>query len=483
MLDKPIELVAREPEWEALSDLATDSRLGARLGFVYGRRRQGKTFMLELLCEATGGFMFTASQQYGQENLRALSDAYRSYLGTEDPVRFSDWQEAVDALLRLGERGDRPTVVVLDEFSYLLDSQPALPSLLQIGLSPRGRAARQSRTRLILCGSALTTMRKLLTGAAPLRGRTALELNVAPFGYRQAAELWGLSADPELAFKVHALVGGTPAYVGMSNGPVRGEGDFRAWVLRGLLNPASAIFREGNTLLYEQPEVTDATLYFSVLNAIAAGAARRSEIAGRLGRPDGALSHPLTLLEEIRLVEKVEDALAPRRPIYRITEPVIRFHQLIIRSREARIVGGHSREVWEAARETVDSKIYGPHFEDLAREWTLVHASDTTLGGEPSHVRPATVACKHHGRSHEVDVVALAERSTNVLAIGEAKATAGRVGDAALTRLEHLRELIAAPEARLLLFSRSGFTVELRRRVADRGDVELVGLSRLYGGA
>ena len=92
MLDKPIELVAREPEWEALSDLATDSRLGARLGFVYGRRRQGKTFMLELLCEATGGFMFTASQQYGQENLRALSDAYRSYLGTEDPVRFSDWQ-------------------------------------------------------------------------------------------------------------------------------------------------------------------------------------------------------------------------------------------------------------------------------------------------------------------------------------------------------------------------------------------------------
>jgi uncharacterized protein len=290
--------------------------------------------MLELLCEAAGGFMFTASQQYGPENLSALSDTYRQYLVTEDPVRFADWREAVDALLRLGERGDRSTLVVLDEFPYLLDSEPALPSLLQIGLSPRSRASTQSRTRLILCGSALTTMRKLLAGTAPLRGRVALEMNVAPFGFRQAAQLWGLAGNPELAFRVNALVGGTPAYLGMSNGPVAGERDFRDWIVRGLLNPASAMFREGNTLLYEQPKLTDAALYFSVLNAVAAGAGRRSEIAGRLGRSDASLTHPLTLLEEINLIARVEDALTPRRPTYRITEPVIRFHQLIIRSRE-----------------------------------------------------------------------------------------------------------------------------------------------------
>jgi hypothetical protein len=98
-------------------------------------------------------------------------------------------------------------------------------------------------------------------------------------------------------------------------------------------------------------------------------------------------------------------------------------------------------------------------------------------------VRPANVACKQHRQGHELDVVALGDTAGKVLAIGEAKATAGLVGAAALTRLEHLRELIAAREARLLLFSRSGFTIELRRRVADRQDVELVDLSRLYGGS
>ncbi|MFD0595761.1 ATP-binding protein [Catellatospora coxensis] len=136
------------------------------------------------------------------------------------------------------------------------------------------------------------------------------------------------------------------------------------------------MFREGNVLLYEQPELVDETLYFSVLNAIAGGACRRSEIASRLGRPDSSLSHPLAVLEEVRLIERVEDALVAKRPVYRIAEPVIRFHQLVIRPREAAIAGLGGDRVWPAVQDTVDAKIYGPHFEQLCREWTLVYAAD-----------------------------------------------------------------------------------------------------------
>lgn len=490
MLEKPSELQERDFEWSALTEFATRLTRGALLGLVYGRRRQGKTFMLELLCEAVGGFMFTASQQYGPENLRALSESYRAYVGIEDPVRFANWQEAVDALLRLGERSDKPTLVVLDEFPYLLDSEPALPSLLQIAMSPRSRASRQSRTRIILCGSALATMRELLIGTAPLRGRAVLEMNLPPFGYREAAHLWDLADNPELAFRVNALIGGTPAYLGMSNGSVAGVRDFDDWVARGLLNPVSAIFREGNTLLYEQPELIDAALYFSVLNAIASGACRRSEIAGRLGRPDASLTHPLALLEEINLIEKIEDALVSRRPVFRITEPVIRFHQLVIRSREGRIVGLNGRSVWDSVQDTVEGKIYGPHFEDLAREWTLKHASDETCGGPPTRVRPATIACKEHRQGHELDVVVLSDppyETSRVLAVGEAKASAHPIGVQALERLEHLRDLVpgdkAVAEVKLLLFARGGFTLELRRLAASRADVELIDLARLYGGS
>lgn len=98
---KPAQLSGRGREWRAVTRLVENPEPGAELGLVYGRR-QGKTFLLDLLAEATGGFMFTAVQQSGPQNLRMLGAAYAHYLGLNDPARFAYWQAAVDALLRLG---------------------------------------------------------------------------------------------------------------------------------------------------------------------------------------------------------------------------------------------------------------------------------------------------------------------------------------------------------------------------------------------
>lgn len=488
VIPKPAALSGREREWAALTRFSALADEGARLGVVYGRRRQGKTFMLDLLAQGTGGFMFTAPQQSSAQNLQMLGAAYAEHLGLADPVRFATWQAAFDALLRLGERRDEPTVVVLDEFPFLLDTEPSLASLLQIAIGPTARAFRAGRTRLILCGSALTTMRSLLVGTAPLRGRAVLELIVPPFTFREAAGFWGLDSDPDVAFRVHSLLGGTPAYKGMSGG-VPSRADFGAWVAGGLLDPASALFREGNVLLYEQPGLVDPGLYFSVLGAIADGAARRSEIAGLLQRPDAALAHPLSVLEELQLIARSEDALRARRPVYRIAEPIIRFHQLVIRPREAVLAARGGARVWRDVADTVTSKVYGPHLEDLVREWVLAYASESTVGGQANEARSAVVACAQHRAGHEIDVVAVEDlpgSSRKVLAIGEAKATEKPVGDGELARLDHLRELLppskAPGEVRLLLFSRSGFTKELTQSAGRRRDVELIDLDRLYGG-
>lgn len=89
-------------------------------------------------------------------------------------------------------------------------SAPAsLSSVIQERLGPRRQARLGSRTRLLLCGSAMSVMGRLLSGTAPLRGRAGLELVVHPFGHRTAAEFWGLT-DAHLALQVHAVVGGTP---------------------------------------------------------------------------------------------------------------------------------------------------------------------------------------------------------------------------------------------------------------------------------
>jgi AAA+ ATPase superfamily predicted ATPase len=128
------------------------------------------------------------------------------FRGLRQSVVFDDWPAALDELLRIGQAAATP--VIIDEFPYLTVVTPALPSYLQRALSPLSHAKEHSRTRLVLCGSALTTMSQFLGGGAPLRGRAVMELVVRPFGYRDAADFWQVRHDPDVAFRLNALVGG-----------------------------------------------------------------------------------------------------------------------------------------------------------------------------------------------------------------------------------------------------------------------------------
>jgi len=444
--------------------------------------------MLELLARQTRGFMFAATQQSEAQNLADFGAAYADFLGIRQPVVFSDWPAALAEVLRIGER--RPVPAIIDEFPYLVSTTPGLPSYLQQALSPLSYAKERTRTRLVLCGSALSAMSQLLGGAAPLRGRAVLELVVRPFDFREAAGFWGLDSDPELAFRVNALVGGTPAYLEMCAGA--GPADiahFDGWVARRLLNPASAMFREGGLLLREEPSITDPTSYAATLAAISAGNHRRSEIAAAMGRPSSALGHLLSGLQDIGLVDQVDDALRDKRSVFRIAEPIVRLNQLIVGRREPELIVGLAEQVWASAADTVAGKIYGPHLEDLARRWCLRYAAAATVGGVASSARPTEIGCREHRQGHELDVVVtetVAFGKDRIIAIGEAKATADHVGTGQLERLEHVRALLptalthGAPK--IVLFSRAGFTAELDRIAAGRADIELVDLVRLYNG-
>ncbi len=487
MASKPKRLFDRDVEWAELTEFVSSGEPGAALGLVYGRRRQGKTLLLELLALETDGFMFGATQQSEAQNLADLGAAYAAYRRLGQPVAFAGYREAFAELFRLGE--ERPTAVIIDEFPYLVATTPALPSYLQQALSPLGHAKQRSKTRLILCGSALATMAQLLGGGAPLRGRARIELVVRPFQFRESAEFWDVAHAPELAFRLNSLTGGTPAYKDMcgGNGP-RSLDEFDRWVQRRLLSPASAMFREGTLLLREEPSIADPTSYASVLAAISAGASRRSEIAAALARPSSALAHLVTGLEDIGLIQHLDDALRGKRSVFRVTEPVVRLHQLITARYEPELVAGRADRVWQRSAAMVSEKIYGPHFEDLARHWCLLYADEATLGGAPSAVRPTEIACREHQQSHQLDIVVTDDPgpASRISAIGAAKATNAPAGLDLLRRLEHLRGLLPSQRVdqppKLLVFSRTGFTSGLASEAATRPDIELVGIDRLYHG-
>src|ERR671915_1308691 len=297
MLEKPGHVFDRDREWDGLVRFATSSSTDVRLGIVSGRRRQGKTFLLDAIAQAMGGFFYTATDSTEGEALARFGQALGEFTGG-GRYAFDDWDDALARLFAVVPEG----LIVIDEFPYLTKASPSLPSLLQRALDPRGYV-RQGTARLLLCGSAMSVMGRLLAGTAPLRGRASLELILRPLDYRSPARFWGIT-DPRLAVMVHAVVGGTPAYRRqfVRDDVPAGTADFDAWVRRTVLNPRMPLFREARYLLAEETDIRDPALYHSVLGAIAAGNATRGGIANHVGRKSSEILHPLNVLEDCALI-------------------------------------------------------------------------------------------------------------------------------------------------------------------------------------
>ncbi|GGK52552.1 ATPase AAA [Planomonospora parontospora subsp. parontospora] len=489
-MDKPAMMFDRDHEWAALARFVTDPQPGATLGVVSGRRRQGKTFLLDAVCTAAGGFYFGATEATDSESLRRISAALTAYGSPPTPYHFTDWFEVVDALLALGR--DRPVPVVIDEFPYLAKANAELPSIIQQAFRPLRRERSESRTRLLLCGSALSLMGKLLAGNAPLRGRAGLELVVRTLDHRLAARFWEIT-DPHLALRVNAIVGGTPAYrkeFARGDSP-SGPEDFDDWVVRTVLSPESPLFREARYLLAEEPDLRDTTLYHSVLAAVAEGNATRSGMAGYLERKAADIAHPINVLEDAGLLHRDADVFRDNRPAYRIAEPLVGFYHAVMRPVWDQLERpGSAGRIWQASRRRFASNILGPHFEQVCRDWASHHADPDLLGGLPARVGHGVVNDAARRTGHEVDVAVVGigdGRKAPLLLIGEAKWN-DVMGMGHLDRLRHVRSLVAcggrydtAP-TRLACFSGAGFTDELRALAArSDSDVLLVDLAELYG--
>lgn len=489
-LNKPADVFGRDAEWAALANFATAPGAGLRIGIVRGRRRLGKSYLLRRLVRATGGFYYQALEEEPAQALARLGSELGRHLQLPSGrLALGDWTEAAAALVGLRTPGGGPSVIVLDEFPYLLEHSPELTSVLQLAYD-NARDDRRTRARLFLCGSALSVMSNLLSAQRPLRGRAALDLVVDTFDYREAAQFWGIS-QPRIAFRVHAVVGGTPGYRDLLSSPVpRSPGGFDQWLLAGPLDPASALFREADYLLDSARGLTDRALYHSVLAVVAAGNTAQAAIASQLGREQRAIQHPLRVLDETGFLTRAEDMLRQRRPTYRIADPIVRFDQAIIRPDTARFEERRGAEAWAAAADRFSSQVLGPHFEELARAYVRRYATPDALGGVPTRVGTAVVNDAAGRSQHQLDVVALqdqpGQRSARVLLLGEAKHSTTTRSIRDVTRLERIRDLVARredldlSETRLAVFGAGGFDRALRQAAQDRSDLALIDLDNLY---
>lgn len=483
-------MVGREHEWKRLWEFATDAEPRAALGVVWGNVRVGKSFLLESLSRQVGGIYYEAVRGSRADALRAAGERIGDFQKSVAPLAFQSWDEVINALLALGR--DRDIFVVIDELPYLLEHSPELASVLSRAFAPTRTQYADSRTRLLVSGSAMNVMANLLSDDGPLVGRLALDLRLAPLDFREARALHDIS-DLATAVRTYAVIGGVPSYARQMSGrdlPHDAE-DFDRWICRRVLSPEAPLFNESPYLFGNDPTISQArklNVYHAALAGIASGNRTWKALTDELQIEGAALKPVLNTLIAAGFVERIDDPIRDNRAIYEPVDQLLRFHYALLRRWIGRLSrhGADPRDAWRQMQPIFESTILPACFAGMARYWATHFASYESLGGVAEFVGTTSVALDDQ-RARYVPVV-VAEGSMGnpqartVVAVG-AVAFGREITDVDLQQLMETRAQLGlrAATAKLLLFG-TDFDELVREVEAGREDVELVDLERLYEG-
>src|SRR5215475_9640891 len=129
-LDKPADVFDREAEWADLATFVASPLPGLRIAVVYGRRRQGKSYLLRRLADAVGGLYHLATEQAEQVSLRRFGDSLAAWAGLPaGSFGFGDWERALRTTTEVLTTHDRP------------GPPAAAPHLVRVGDLGHGRPA------------------------------------------------------------------------------------------------------------------------------------------------------------------------------------------------------------------------------------------------------------------------------------------------------------------------------------------------------
>jgi hypothetical protein len=312
--------IGRDRELAILEELHDRGR--PELFVLYGRRRVGKTELLQRFCAGRRAVYFQAAQVREKDNLRAFRDAIAA--GIDDDlaagVELPDWDAA---LAFVAERSaSERLVVVLDEFPYLCEANKGLPSILQRFWDTRGK---RSGLMIVLCGSQVSFMeREVLAERSPLFGRRTGQRRLEPLTPPDTLAFFGRwkVRDRLLAY---AVLGGMPAYLRRFDDAC----GLRENILREVLRPEGYLFDEVQFLL--RNELSNPATYNSILSAVARGERRVGDIALSVGVDSSTANKYLSVLRELGLVEREipitdPDPLRSRRGMWHIADRFLTFH-------------------------------------------------------------------------------------------------------------------------------------------------------------
>jgi uncharacterized protein len=428
----------------------------AQLIVLWGKRRVGKTELVKQFIKDKPHVYYLSESTNEKEQLLRLSQALGKFY--EEPLLetrgFSSWVECFQYIQSKKKR----FILAIDEFPYLIYSNPGITSLFQKAMDEYWV---HGNSFLILLGSSIAMMENEVLGyKSPLYGRRTGQWRVDPMPFN-SVELFRRGKSFEDRICHFAVAGGIPAYWLHFNDEI----GFVDNLKNSVLKKGEVLYDEVEFILRE--ELREPRYYFALLQAIAQGKRKLSEIVNATG-----LSHPvankyLGVLSDLKIVERElpvteEKSLKSKKGLYQITDEFFRFWFRFVFPKRSELEMGRIDEVLGTITKDLPQYLGGV-YEKVATQ---------ILSSSQDNMFPFSAVGRWWGRQEEIDIIAINKERDSIL-FGEVKWSMKPIGNDIFDDLKRKAEKVVwgskDRKETFCLVSRSGFTPSLMKKAKEEG--------------
>ena len=437
---------------------------------VYGRRRVGKTALINEFCKDKPTVFFSALNASDKENLEALSKAIyeKDHPGIDSAPVFQSFQAALDQITRMAEK--ERLVFVIDEYPYLAKANKSISSRLQHIID---HTWKNGKLYLILCGSSMSFMEYQVLGyESPLYGRRSGQYKIQALTYKEMTA-FNPTLTNEQQSLVYGITGGIPHYINKLDV----DCDVDEALKENLFNTSSYLYEEPENLLKQ--ELREPAIYNSVITAIAGGASHSNEIATKVGVESAVCAKYLKVLLDLGIIKKETPITEKpgKKTIYTIGDNFFRFWYRFVPQNTSAISAGRIEQIYEPVIKRHLSDYMGLVFEQMCREYLLRYTYDLPI--IVSDIGQWWGTDAKAKKEVQIDIVGSPVDGDEYI-IGSCKYRNDPIGVDELELIRHYADVFGkGKKYHFYIFSKSGFTKGLQD-LADQGEVKLITLNDMY---
>lgn len=377
---------------------------------VYGRRRLGKSELIKRVL-TDEDIYFLADRSEGRHQRALLSKVVAQSIPDFDKVEYPDWETLFRAI---GHRAQQHMTICLDEFPYMVELSPELPSVLQKIIDEKSL-----RYNLIFCGSSQTMMYgTFLDSNAPLYGRTSSIIKLTPIKLPYIQEALEIE-EPERVIEEYAVWGGIPRYWELR----QPEQTFEAALWNNIFSVNGTLYEEPAKLLMD--DVKDIVKISTLMAYVGSGANRLSEIASRAGEPATNLSRPLKKLVDLGFLEREvpfgTNEKSSKKSLYKIADPFMAFYYQFVVPNRSFIELGRRKPI-EQALDLHLGEYVSMRWERMCRDAITGKEYNGVLYGQAQRWWGSVL--NEEGKPEQIEIDVMAESlDKKTLLVGECKWT------------------------------------------------------------